>query len=78
MVADPCGRDGAADQVLSIRGTLISNLHTNLISECKSIWLSNLQLQLRSVQEPEAVKIGTSLTKWQTAWFEAPSAGIRL
>ena len=65
-------------QVLSIRGTLISNFYTNLVYGCKSLFLSNLQLQLWRMQEPEAVKIGTSLTKWHTAWFEAPSSGIRL
>jgi len=30
------------------------------------------------MQKPEVVKIGTRLTKWHTAWFEAPSLGIRL
>ena len=69
MVADPCGRDGAADQVLSIRGTLASNIRTKLTIECKSFSSSNLQLLLGSMQEPEAVKIGTSLTKWHAGGF---------
>ena len=50
---------------LWIRSTLISNLHTNCNSECKSIFDCGLRLIPRSMRETEAVKVGTRLTKWQ-------------